>query len=77
MKNVMRSEITYLFWLSYVVFLSSGQGLPRKFADCVFVLINKRSFEPFMCLDAVLDRYQSFLFQICFRIWTVCITISR
>ena len=50
MKNVMRSEITYLFWLSYVVFLSSGQGLPRKFANCVFVLINKRSFEPFMCL---------------------------
>ena len=50
MKNETRSEITSILGLSYAVFLSSGQGLSRKLADCVFVLINKRSFEPFMCL---------------------------
>ena len=27
------------------------RGLPQKFAGCVCVIINKHSFEPFMCLD--------------------------
>ena len=31
---------------------------------CVRVIINKRSFESFMCLDLVLEHWQSFLFQI-------------
>ena len=31
-------------------FVAWERGLPRIFANLVFVLINKRSFEPFMCL---------------------------
>jgi len=27
------------------------RGLPQKFAGCVCVIINKHSFEPFMCLE--------------------------
>ena len=36
-----------------VLHKSIEDGLPRKFADCVFVssVINKRSFERSMCLD--------------------------
>ena len=34
--------------LSVVLKLDKGD-YPENFADCVFVLINKRSFEPFMC----------------------------
>ena len=38
------------------VFGPDIKDYPRKFACCVFVLINKRSFEPFVCLDLVLQR---------------------
>ena len=31
---------------------------------CVCVIINKRSFEPFICLDLVVEGEQSFLFNI-------------
>ena len=34
-------------------FVARQRGLPRKFAECVFVPINKRSFERFMCWDRV------------------------
>ena len=30
----------------------------------IYLLITKHSFESFMCLDLVLERQQSFLFQI-------------
>ena len=80
-----------LFWLSYVVLLSSAwhdqhsskhwtgnnkaqpkkvkyfvwqKRLPRKFADCVFVLINKRSFEPFICLDVRLIDWEKGLSEV-------------
>ena len=33
----------------------------------VFCPNKQRSFEPFMCLDIVLERLQSFLFQILFK----------
>ena len=42
---------------------------------CVCVLINKRSFEPFMCLDLVLERSQSFLFQIFFSVRNVFLNV--
>ena len=53
----MRSEITYLFWLSYIAFLPSawknvGMNICRL---CVCVPVNKHSFEPFTCLDTVDD----------------------
>ena len=69
MKNETRSEVTSRFWLSCVVFLSSAwknvdmtmmcnrcRVLKNNNNKCVCVLINKRSFEPFMCFDLVLER---------------------
>ena len=60
----MRSEIASLFFF----FWGGGGGRAVVFLSsvCVCVIINTRSFEPFMCLDLVLERYQSFLFQIFF-----------
>ena len=49
LKCVWRNSIKCPFRLSHM------KRLPRKFADCVFLLINKCSFEPFMCLDLALD----------------------
>ena len=44
MKNEMRSEICFLIELCC-------------FSQSVCVLINKRSFEHFICLDLILERY--------------------
>ena len=74
MKNEMTKERTlffffFLFFGGELLLSCTGLGrLPRKFADCVSVTINKRSFETFMCLDLVLERQQSFLFQILFSL---------
>ena len=41
---------------------------PKTCRSCFCVTINKHSFESFMCLDLVLECYQTFLFQIfCFH----------
>ena len=62
MKNEMTKERTlffffFLFFGGELLLSCTGLGrLPRKFADCVSVTINKRSFETFMCLDLVLER---------------------
>ena len=47
-------ERTYPFWLCSCPVLDSSK-------HCV--IINKRSFQSFLCLDLVLERLQSFLFQ--------------
>ena len=51
MKNEMRSEITYLFLVELCCFLVQW----KMCRLCVYVLINKRSFELFMSLDLVLE----------------------
>ena len=38
-------------------FVAWRGGLPRKFAVCAYVIINKRSFESFMCLDLLPYTY--------------------
>ena len=53
-----------LFNCLSVVLQLDKRDYPENFADCVFVLINKRSFDPLMCLHVVLERQQSFLFPI-------------
>ena len=55
MSNYMRGEVTDLSFV--VVFSACGK-------DVVHVLIDKRSFESFMCLDLILERWQSFSSQI-------------
>ena len=50
----MKNEMTYLVFGRVVVYLSSDKKI--NVADCVYVIINKRSFESFMCLDLVLKR---------------------
>ena len=46
-------------------FCSFAKGLPRNICRLrVCVIINKRSFEPFICLDLVVEGEQSFLFNI-------------
>ena len=47
MKNYMRGEVTDLSFV--VVFSACGKNV-------VHVLINKCSFESFMCLDLILER---------------------
>ena len=45
-------------------FCSSTKGISPKICRlCVCVIINRRSFEAFMCKDLVLERWQSHLFQ--------------
>ena len=46
-----------------VVLWPEEQDFPENLHCVVYVLINKRSFEPFMCLDLILECYQSFLFS--------------
>ena len=43
----------------------------------MFRLNKQRSSEPFACLDLVLERWQSFLFQICFRAGLPLVSILR
>ena len=56
MKNKMRSEITYPFWSSFVVFCP------------VLGRMTDISFEPFMCLDLVLRTLADILVQILLKI---------
>ena len=59
------SSCFYRLTVVWVSFFSLTKGItPKIYRLCVYVLINKRYFEPFMCLDLVLERWQSFLFQI-------------
>ena len=46
----------FLFFV-FLFFFSPTKGITPKICRvCVCVLINKHSFEPFMCLDLVLER---------------------
>ena len=47
-----------------VILWPEEQDFPENLHRVVYVLINKRSFESFRCLDLILEHYQSFLFQI-------------
>ena len=75
----MRGEVTYLFvvvvfsacrlflTLSLLFkcrFVAWRRGFPENFHRVVYVVINKRSFECFVCLDLILERLQSFWFLI-------------
>ena len=54
MKNEMRSEITYSFWLNYVVFLySAWKNVKKKISYFATHLIFHR-FSPFNCCLSVL-----------------------
>ena len=53
-------------WHVISCFLCSAWKNVGMIRLCVCVRINKRSFEPFICLDLVLECQQSFLFQIFF-----------
>ena len=50
---------------------------------CVYVIINKRSFESFLGLDLVLERWQSFMFHvfvaeaIVYRVENVDLRVTR
>ena len=75
----MRGEVTYLFvvvvfsdcrlfWTLSLLFkcrfVAWRRGFPENLHRVVYVVINKRSFESFVCLDLILERLQSFLFLI-------------
>ena len=51
------------FCLSAILWPEEGD-FPNNLHRVVYVIINKRSFESFMCLDLILERLQSlFLFS--------------
>ena len=66
-KNDMRGEVTYLLLLlcssfspfhcclSVVLWPEEGD-FPENLHRVVYVIIDKRSFESFMCLDPILER---------------------
>ena len=57
MKNDMRGEVTNVFFLCVCVQCFAEVGdFPENLHRVVYVTINKRSFESFMCLDLILQR---------------------
>ena len=54
MKNEMRSEMTYLFWLSYVIFLFMFSAFGSCFRTLAVILVSDFCFSVFSVLVAVL-----------------------
>ena len=60
--NVHRNQTHKRFKRTLIIYYDIGNAMQTR--RVVYVIINKRSFESFICLDLILERQQSFLFQI-------------